>query len=173
LRPAAKALGGTLGGVFLDECGKLGTGKVLEQLIEEARDLYDWVALLWAAFGEAPRKEWLANVNYRRALLLFQTAGTCFGQGCLQIGMNPKHLPHLHSTGGSAVGLALVPEELPLRVREAAVYLGVSVQTVYLWVERKQIPHLRVMGRNIRFLKSDLEPFRATFKQEVGIGETE
>ena len=64
-------------------------------------------------------------------------------------------------------------EELPLTVREAAVYLGVSVQTVYLWVERKQIPHLRVMGRNIRFLKSDLEPFRATFKQEVGIGKTE
>ena len=47
--------------------------------------------------------------------------------------------------------------------------MGVSVQTVYLWVERKQIPHLRVMGRNIRFLKSDLEPFRATFKQEVGM----
>jgi hypothetical protein len=38
---------------------------------------------------------------------------------------------------------------------------------VYLWVERKQIPHLRVMGRNIRFLRSELEPFRATFKQEV------
>ena len=57
--------------------------------------------------------------------------------------------------------------ELPIRVREAAVYLGVSPQTVYLWVERKQIPHLRVMGRNIRFLKSDLEPFRAQFKQEV------
>ena|ERR1017187_4470690 len=54
--------------------------KVLEQLIEEARDLYDWIALLWAAFGEAPAKEWLANVNYRRALLLFQTARTCFGQ---------------------------------------------------------------------------------------------
>ena len=58
-------------------------------------------------------------------------------------------------------------EELPLSVREAAVFLGVSRQTVYLWVERKQIPHLRVMGRNIRFLKSDLEPFRAQFKQEV------
>ena len=70
-------------------------------------------------------------------------------------------------------GLALAREELPLNVREAATYLGVSVQTVYLWVERKQIPHLRVMGRNIRFLKSDLEPFRATFKQEVGIGKTE
>ena len=62
---------------------------------------------------------------------------------------------------------SFVREELPLRVRDAAVYLGVSPQTVYLWVERKQIPHLRVMGRNIRFLKSELEPFRAQFKQEV------
>ena len=57
--------------------------------------------------------------------------------------------------------------ELPLRVRDAALYLGVSTQTVYLWVERKQIPHLRVMGRNIRFLKSDLESFRASFRQEM------
>lgn len=63
-------------------------------------------------------------------------------------------------------------DELPLTVRDAATYLGVSPQTVYLWVERRQIPHLRVMGRNIRFVKSDLEPFRAQFKQEVGIGET-
>ena len=65
------------------------------------------------------------------------------------------------------VPLATVANERPIRVREAAVFLGVSPQTVYLWVERKQIPHLRVMGRNIRFLKSDLEPFRAQFKQEV------
>ena len=57
--------------------------------------------------------------------------------------------------------------EIPIRVREAAVFLGVSSQTVYLWVERKQIPHFRVMGRNIRFLKSDLDSFRAQFKQEV------
>jgi excisionase family DNA binding protein len=82
--------------------------------------------------------------------------------------MSPKHFPENRSTDGSAAGLALFPQELPLTVREAAVYLGVSIQTVYLWVERKQIPHLRVMGRNIRFLKSDLEPFRAQFKQEVG-----
>src|SRR5207245_4875285 len=60
--------------------------------------------------------------------------------------------------------------ELPMTVKEAARYLGVSQQTVYLWVERKQIPHLRVMGRNIRFLKSDLEPFHAQFKQEVENG---
>ena len=58
-------------------------------------------------------------------------------------------------------------DERPLTVREAAKFLGVSSQTVYLWVGRKQIPHLRVMGRNIRFLKSDLETFRASFKQEM------
>src|SRR5215469_14721785 len=58
-------------------------------------------------------------------------------------------------------------EEYPLTVREAAKYLGVSPQSVYLWVERKQIPHLRVMGRNIRFLKSELETFRASFRQEM------
>jgi excisionase family DNA binding protein len=60
--------------------------------------------------------------------------------------------------------------EFPLTVKDAAKYLGVSAQTVYLWVEQKQIPHLRVMGRNIRFLKSDLEPFRASFKQEMRNG---
>ncbi len=67
-------------------------------------------------------------------------------------------------------GTRLASEELPLKVRDAAAFLGVSVQTVYLWVERKQIPHLRVMGRNIRFLKTDLEPFRASFKREAGDG---
>ncbi len=65
-----------------------------------------------------------------------------------------------------------VADERPLTVREAAKFLGVSPQTVYLWVERKQIPHLRVMGRNIRFLKSDLEPFRASCKQEMENGKT-
>ena len=66
--------------------------------------------------------------------------------------------------GDDFIGLQ---EEYPLTVREAAKYLGVSPQSVYLWVERKQIPHLRVMGRNIRFLKSDLETFRASFRQEM------
>jgi excisionase family DNA binding protein len=69
--------------------------------------------------------------------------------------------------------VSLRDDEYPITVQEAAQYLGVSAQTVYLWVERKQIPHLRVMGRNIRFLKSDLEPFRASFKQEVENGKTE
>jgi excisionase family DNA binding protein len=66
-----------------------------------------------------------------------------------------------------SLSIAVAEMESPLTVKEAAKYLGVSPQTVYLWVERKQIPHLRVMGRNIRFLKSDLEPFRASFKQEM------
>jgi excisionase family DNA binding protein len=66
--------------------------------------------------------------------------------------------------------LSVRSQECPLTVREAADFLGVSPQTVYLWVERKQIPHLRVMGRNIRFLKPDLETFRASFKQEMENG---
>jgi len=57
-------------------------------------------------------------------------------------------------------------DDRPWNVRQAAKFLGVSPQTVYLWVERKQIPHLRIMGRNIRFLRSDLERFRASFRLE-------
>ena len=86
--------------------------------------------------------------------------------------MSSKQIQPNGSTSALEAGAPFFREELPLTVREAAVYLGVSTQTVYLWVERKQIPHLRVMGRNIRFLRSDLEPFRATFKQEVGDGKT-
>ena len=78
-----------------------------------------------------------------------------------------------HTTNAiTTQGTAAVSDEIPMTVREAARFLGVSIQTVYLWVERKQIPHLRVMGRNIRFLKSDLEPFRSRFKQEVENGTT-
>ena len=86
--------------------------------------------------------------------------------------MSSKQIQPNGSTSALEAGAPFFREELPLTVREAAVYVGVSIQTVYLWVERKQIPHLRVMGRNIRFLRSDLEPFRATFKQEVGDGKT-
>ena len=85
--------------------------------------------------------------------------------------MNSKSLPLDLVTRGAQAAVA-VTDEIPLTVRQAASFLGVSPQTVYLWVERKQIPHLRVMGRNVRFLKSDLEPFRAAFRQEVGNGKT-
>ncbi len=80
-----------------------------------------------------------------------------------------------NQNGNAAAGTAAARESdpsLPMTVKDAARFLGVSPQTVYVWVERKQIPHLRVMGRNIRFLRSDLEPFRAQFKHEVGYGTT-
>jgi excisionase family DNA binding protein len=80
--------------------------------------------------------------------------------------MNSKGLPLGPGRSTTQVASPLA-DDTPFNVRQAAVFLGVSPQTVYLWVERKQIPHLRVMGRNIRFLKSQLEPFRAQFKQEV------
>jgi excisionase family DNA binding protein len=86
--------------------------------------------------------------------------------------MSSKQVQPDTAISAVTAGLPFFREELPLTVREAATYLGVSIQTVYLWVERKQIPHLRVMGRNIRFLKSELEPFRATFRFEVGYGKT-
>ena len=82
------------------------------------------------------------------------------------------HFPPLPDSPINREEIRLSHAELPMTVKDAARFLGVSAQTVYLWVERKQVPHLRVMGRNIRFLKSDLEPFRAQFKQEVENGTT-
>ena len=85
--------------------------------------------------------------------------------------MNSESLQLDSSSRNGQTSLA-ISAEIPWTVRQAALYLGVSRQTVYLWVERKQIPHLRVMGRSIRFLKSELEPFRAQFKQEMENGKT-
>ena len=85
--------------------------------------------------------------------------------------MNSESLPLKSSSGGGQAAFAIA-DEIPLTVRQAAVFLGVSPQTVYLWVERKQIPHLRVMGRNIRFLKSELGPSAQLSDHEVGYGKT-
>ena len=56
LRPAGKPLGGALSAMFLHQCGKLGPGKMLEQLIEQAGCLYDCLALLvgdvWRRSGQ-------------------------------------------------------------------------------------------------------------------------
>jgi hypothetical protein len=51
--------------VLLYECTELGAGKMLEQLIEEACDLYDWIALLWAAFW---RDSWRGMARQRQLL---------------------------------------------------------------------------------------------------------
>jgi predicted DNA-binding transcriptional regulator AlpA len=46
----------------------------------------------------------------------------------------------------SAVGRA-IEFERPIDVKTAARFLGISPSLVYAYVERKQIPHFRMMGR--------------------------
>ena len=53
--------------------------------------------------------------------------------------------------------------EVPVDVRTAARFLGISPSLVYAYVERKQIPHYRMMGRTIRFKLSELEKWRQQF----------
>ena len=65
-------------------------------------------------------------------------------------------------------GLAVEPRagggfEMPIDVKTAARFLGVSASLVYAYVERKQIPHFRMMGRAIRFRLSELEAWRQKF----------
>lgn len=59
--------------------------------------------------------------------------------------------------------------ERPVDVKTAARFLGVSVSLVYAWVERKQIPHFRMMGRAIRFRLSELAVWREQFHVHGGI----
>ena len=61
--------------------------------------------------------------------------------------------------------------ELPVDVKTAARFLGVSPSLVYAYVERKQIPHFRMMGRAIRFSLSELEKWRRQFIVNGGINE--
>ena len=61
--------------------------------------------------------------------------------------------------------------EVPVDVKTAARFLGVSPSLVYAYVERKQIPHFRMMGRAIRFSLSELEKWRRKFFVDGGIGE--
>jgi len=54
-------------------------------------------------------------------------------------------------------------------VKAAARFLGVSASLVYAYVERKQIPHFRMMGRTIRFSLAELEKWRRQFFVDGGI----
>jgi excisionase family DNA binding protein len=63
--------------------------------------------------------------------------------------------------------------EATVDVKTAARFLGVSPSLVYAYVERKQIPHFRMMGRSIRFSLSELDKWRRQFFVNGGInGET-
>ena len=59
--------------------------------------------------------------------------------------------------------------EEPITVKTAARFLGVSPSLVYAYVERKQIPHYRMMGRSIRFRLSELTEWRRQFHVNGGI----
>ncbi len=61
--------------------------------------------------------------------------------------------------------------EVAVDVKAAARFLGVSPSLVYAYVERKQIPHFRMMGRSIRFSISELEKWRQKFFVNGGIDE--
>ena len=61
--------------------------------------------------------------------------------------------------------------ETPVDVKTAASFLGVSASLVYAWVERKQIPHFRIMGRAIRFSIPELAQWRQQFHVNGGIDE--
>ena len=47
-----------------------------------------------------------------------------------------------------------------LTIREASLFLGVSVSTLYKWVEGKRISYKK-LGRLVKFTKADLENFLA------------
>ena len=59
--------------------------------------------------------------------------------------------------------------EAPVSVKAAARFLGVSPSLVYAYVERKQIPHYRMMGRAIRFRLTELAEWRQQFHVNGGI----
>ncbi len=61
--------------------------------------------------------------------------------------------------------------EVPVDVKTAARFLGVSPSLVYAYVERKQIPHYRMMGRAIRFRISELAEWRQQFHVMGAINE--
>ena len=44
-----------------------------------------------------------------------------------------------------------------LNYKEAAQYLSLKLGTIYAMVSRKQIPHIRLNGRLVRFNKSELD----------------
>jgi len=58
--------------------------------------------------------------------------------------------------------------ERPVDVKAAARFLGVSTSLVYAYVERKQVPHFRMMGRAIRFRLSELDRWRQQFHMNGG-----
>jgi excisionase family DNA binding protein len=83
-----------------------------------------------------------------------------------RIGMDPNH-----QSRSSEEPVEHSHFEVAIDVKAAARFLGVSPSLVYAYVERKQIPHFRMMGRSIRFSLSELEKWRQQFFVNGGIDE--
>ena len=66
------------------------------------------------------------------------------------------------ATGPGQTGAEREQLENPVDVKAAARFLGVSPSLIYAFVERKQIPHYRMMGRAIRFRISETGEVAAT-----------
>lgn len=62
--------------------------------------------------------------------------------------------------------IVLPGDERPWTVREAAAFLGLRQQTVYLWVEKKKIPHLG-NGTQHPIFEIRLGNLQSVVKQEV------
>ena len=58
------------------------------------------------------------------------------------------------------------PERVTMTVLEAASYLGVSDDTIYEMVRRKEIPHFR-MRRRILFRRNTLDAWMSRQEQEM------
>ena len=62
-----------------------------------------------------------------------------------------------------------IGEDRPVDGKTAARFLGVNSSLVYAYVERKQIPHYRMMGCSIRFHLLELAEWRKQFHVNGGI----
>lgn len=51
-------------------------------------------------------------------------------------------------------------EKEVLSYREAATFLGINLNTLYVWVARKQVPHIRYTARMVVFERSALKRWR-------------
>ena len=75
------------------------------------------------------------------------------------------------ATTGQTVHPDLNTLESLVKVKRAAQFLDISPSLVYAYVERKQIPHFRVMGHAIRFRLSKLDEWLQHFHVTGGFDE--
>lgn len=53
-----------------------------------------------------------------------------------------------------------------LNSRQAAAFLGVSVDTIYSWVFHRSVPHYKLQNKLLRFKKTDLIQFMEGMRVE-------